>query len=114
MPRTFGRRTPPPRPTLGGIAPPRAEFLAGRESPVPPILPADDGVDREIEEWKAARRLRRRSFREPWRSVSIAAAIGFGLSSWLLPDSVAGVAQLVTLGLSVASFAAGFRRPAAR
>lgn len=67
-------------------------------------------VDREVEEWKAMRKLRKRSFREPWRSVSVVAAIGFGMGSWLLPDAVATIAQLVTTGLALASFAAGYRR----
>lgn len=66
-------------------------------------------VDRELEEWKAARKSQRRSFREPWRTLTIAATVGFGLSSWLLPDSVADVAELVTGGLGAASFFAGFR-----
>jgi hypothetical protein len=79
----------------------------------PPDIPGDD-VDRELEEWKASRKIHKRSFREPWRSLSIVSTIGFGLSSWLLPDSVADVAQLVTGGLGAASLFAGLRarRPA--
>lgn len=107
----FGRRTPPEdRRKVAATAPPARQIpLAGR-----PCLPAPSGADedvaRDIAEWQAARKTRKRSFREPWRSVSIAAAIGFGLSSWLLPDSVADIAQLVTLGLALAAFLAGFRK----
>lgn len=67
-------------------------------------------VDRELEEWKAARKLHRRSFREPWRTLAIATSIGFGVSFWLLPDSVADVVQYVTAGLTLASVFAGMRR----
>ena len=64
---------------------------------MPPGVPfADDGIDLEIAEWKAARKLKKRSFREPWRSVAIAATLMFGTASWLLPDSVADIVQLVT------------------
>ena len=70
----------------------------------------DAEVDREVEEWNVARKIRKRSFREPWRSVCIAASLMFGLSSWLLPDSVADVAQLVTMGLAAASLFAGLRK----
>lgn len=68
-------------------------------------------VDRELEEWKAARKLHRRSFREPWRTLAIATSIGFGLSIWLLPDSVADVVEYLTGGLTLASVFAGMRRP---
>ncbi len=74
----------------------------------PPSEKAVD-VDRELEEWKAARKRHKRSFREPWRTLSIVCTLGFGLSSWLLPDSVADIAQLVTGGLGAASLFAGLR-----
>jgi hypothetical protein len=74
----------------------------------PPELSADVGKD--FEEWKVVRKTQRRTSREPWRSVSIVAGIGFGLSSWILPDTVAQVAQAVTTGLAGASFLAGYRR----
>jgi hypothetical protein len=75
-----------------------------------PSVDGDADVDRDVAEWKAARKVRKRSFREPWRSVCIAATLGFGVSSWLLPDSVADIAQLVTMCLAAASFFAGFRK----
>ena len=74
----------------------------------PPSEKAVD-VDRELEEWKAAHKRHKRSFREPWRTLSIVCTLGFGLSSWLLPDSVADIAQLVTGGLGAASLFAGLR-----
>ncbi|MDE2133365.1 MAG: hypothetical protein KGM97_05045 [Alphaproteobacteria bacterium] len=78
---------------------------------IAPALELDAKIDREVEDWKTKRKLHKRSFREPWRSVSIAAAIGFGLSSWLLPDSVASVTGWLTSGLALAAFIAGFRKP---
>jgi len=74
----------------------------------PPSEKAVD-VDRELEEWNAARKRHKRSFREPWRTLSIVCTLGFGLSSWLLPDSVADIAQLVTGGLGAASLFAGLQ-----
>ena len=106
----FGRRPPQQRETP-------APKLARSEEPRPAPenlmksaadLDADD--DRDLAEWKAMRKIRKRSFREPWRSVCIAAVILFGLSTWLLPESVANVADLVTTGLAIASFFAGFRK----
>jgi hypothetical protein len=66
-------------------------------------------VEQELEQWNAARKVRKRSFREPWRSVSIAAGLGFVATSWLLPDSVADVAQVALGVLSAGSFIAGWR-----
>jgi hypothetical protein len=111
---TFGRRTAPqPKTQIGPLAATvPAPTGAVRPPPALSDMPTADSyvdVDRELEEWKAARKLRKRSFREPWRSVSIAAGLGFALSSWLLPDSVAEIAELVTTALCVASFYAGYR-----
>ncbi|MGZ5959660.1 MAG: hypothetical protein ACXWLE_01090 [Rhizomicrobium sp.] len=113
--KTFGRRPQPELPRQSAPTP-AATFLTREDSAKPTIasLPAVSDaeipdVDRELEEWKTARKVRKRSFREPWRSMSIAATIGFGVSSWLLPDSVADVAQVVTAGLGAASFFAGIR-----
>jgi hypothetical protein len=110
--QTFGRRTPPretqaqPGPKLA-----RSEELRPEHAiAATPLMDVDGEVDRDVEEWNAARKVRKRSFREPWRSVCIAATLMFGVSSWLLPDSVADVAQLVTLGLAAASLFAGFRK----
>lgn len=106
----FGRRAPQQRETP---APKPARSEEPRPVPVNLLasaaeLDADD--DRDLAEWNAMRKVRKRSFREPWRSVCIAAVILFGLSTWLLPDSVANVADLVTTGLAAASFFAGFRK----
>jgi hypothetical protein len=120
--KSFGRRvssqstTARAKPVAGNIAP-AAEAVRVRQvetdpAPITMSAASDESsadVDHELEEWKAARKLQRRSFREPWRTLSIAAAVGFGVSSWLLPDSVADVAQVVTGGLGAASFFAGFR-----
>jgi hypothetical protein len=71
---------------------------------------ADEAVARDIEQWNALRKAKKRSFREPWRSVAIAASAMFGLSLWLLPDSVATIAEIVTSGLTIMSIAAGMRK----
>jgi hypothetical protein len=68
-------------------------------------------VEQELEEWQAQRKLRKRSFREPWRSVSFAAGLAFLATSWLLPESVANVAELVLAVLTIGSVYAGWRRP---
>ena len=112
MPRPFGRRAPlretqpqpPPGPKLARTVRPAPAI------PSAPLADLDVEVDREVEEWNAARKVRKRSFREPWRSVCIAATLMFGVSSWLLPDSVADIAQLVTMGLAAASLFAGLRK----
>lgn len=115
----FGRRALPQRETPPQAASKLARSEEPRPAPVrseePRPTPAhfmepDADVDRELAEWKAMRKVHKRSFREPWRSVCIAATIMFGLSTWLLPDSVATIAELVTMGLAAASFFAGFRK----
>jgi len=106
----FGRRAPQQRETP---APKPAQSEEPRPALANLMVPAaehDADDDRDLAEWNAMRKLRKRSFREPWRSVCIAAVILFGLSTWLLPDSVANVADLVTTGLAAASFFAGFRK----
>jgi len=113
--KTFGRRVriEPPRPSP---ATPRWNLFQDELRTSISALPQPSNdevadVDRELEEWKAARKLHRRSFREPWRTLAIATSIGFGLSFWLLPDSVADVVQYLTAGLTLASVFAGMRRP---
>jgi hypothetical protein len=129
----FGRRaptqreTPPPaKPKLAraeelGPTPPRIDELrpaalhAMEPHPAPGNLlhgdaDPDADIDRELADYRTMRKIRKRSFREPWRSFCIAATLGIGLSSWLLPDSVANVAEWVTTGLAIASFAAGYRK----
>jgi hypothetical protein len=114
--RPFGRRAlsqlPAPR-AVARAATPVADKAAEEIQAAAILLDAhaaDADIDREIDDWKTMRKIKKRSFREPWRSVSIAAGIGFGAGSWLLPDSVSTLVQLVTAGLALASFAAGYRR----
>jgi hypothetical protein len=116
----FGRRasTAPPRPkpvipsydaakverrtpASAGAAPARA---------APPPGHDEVSLDEELAQWKAARKARKRSFREPWRSVSIAATLMFALGTWLLPDQVANIVQVLLLALGAASLYAGFRK----
>ena len=114
----FGRRAVPQRelpraPSVVAKTVPLTVEIADEIQPVSVLLDvrsADDDLDRELAEWKAARKLGKRSFREPWRSVSIAAAIGFGASNWLLPEQVAQIADVVSMGLFAASVLAGWRK----
>jgi hypothetical protein len=112
--KTFGRKAQPQRPPAALRAPAPARQAAPEPAapiPPPPVIERRDDVDAEIEQWNALRKARKRSFREPWRTLSIVAAIGFGLSSWLLPDSVSNITDLITGGLGVAALVAGFRAP---
>jgi hypothetical protein len=116
--KTFGRRPQARRETPMPLRPAAAAPLPWTRDTGPALAdlpPPDrhDDVDAELEQWKATRKVHKRSFREPWRSVSIAASVGFALSSWLLPDSVANVAEVVTTALGLASLIAGFRKPRA-
>jgi hypothetical protein len=77
------------------------------EPGIPPRQPLS--VEQELEQWKEARKVRKRSFREPWRSVSIVAGLGFLATSWILPDSVAYVGQVALGVLTAGSFIAGWR-----
>jgi hypothetical protein len=130
--QAFGRRTAPPQ---TGPAAPRPATPANEDKPAerpverpverPPEKPPEkavaasdafqspsDAVEDELEHWKALHKAKKRSFREPWRTCAIVTTGFFALSSWLLPDSVSDVAQLVTVALTVASIWAGWRRPA--
>ena len=115
-PKSFGRKAPPLR---AASMPPRtqpaaAPLFAPPKANAPPIAatPSDD-VDAELAAWNAGRKARKRSFREPWRTVSIVTSAGFFVSAGLLPSSVAHVTDYVCLGLSAASILAGYRKPAA-
>jgi hypothetical protein len=113
--KNFGRREAPDgthqtaRPLIPKVVARRDDAEPAPHLPHQSINDDSSDVDRELQEWKVARKRQRRSFREPWRSLSIATSIGFGASFWLLPDSVANVVQYVTGGLAAATFLAGFR-----
>ncbi|HEX4304074.1 MAG TPA: hypothetical protein VHZ78_14855 [Rhizomicrobium sp.] len=113
-PKTFGRKAPPPRVVS---APPRiqaaaAPLFAPPKATAPPLAPKrSDDVDAELAAWNAGRKARKRSFREPWRTVSIVTSLGFFVSAGLLPGSVAHVTDYVCIGLSAASILAGYRKP---
>jgi hypothetical protein len=117
----FGRRTPAlPEPRAPEPSPPR-EAPARAPSPPfvappPPIEPneidrtEDEAVERDIENWNAMRKAKKRSFREPWRSFAIAASVMFVGAPFLLPGSVSAIVDILTTGLAIASFAAGWRK----
>lgn len=71
--------------------------------------PAPKSVEQELDEWKEMRRIKKRSFREPWRTVSIAAGIALAPTTFLAPPGVATVADLALGVLTVGSFYAGWR-----
>jgi hypothetical protein len=92
------------------VTAPKPTLLPTTLDELPP-LPLRDDVDAEVEQWNAVRKARKRSFREPWRTAAIVSTIGFGLSSWLLPDDVSMIVDLITGGLAVGSIIAGVRTP---
>jgi hypothetical protein len=119
--RAFGCRVSPS--TAKRVPKPRAELpVETREiAPVPiPVLHSKDAVaepplrepvplELELKEWKAVRKRHKRSFREPWRSVSIAAGLGFAATSWMVPGSVADVTEIALGILTAGSLYAGWR-----
>jgi len=122
--KPFGRR---PASSPAPSAPPArtvpAEPLAEPREPQPASTPEPRSetppseipqrspltVDEEIDQWKETRKIIKRSFREPWRSVSIVAGLGFVATSWMVPDTVADVTQVALGVLSAGSFIAGWR-----
>jgi hypothetical protein len=78
-----------------------------------PIAAQTDAMERELKDWNRARKARARLLAEPWRSMSIAASVGFGVSSWVLPDAVQDVVQ-ITLGILMAGGLIAARRKSKR
>jgi hypothetical protein len=97
------RETPAPEPRIEPAFP-RAGHVTR------PTEPEPLSVEEELAQWNALRKARRRSFREPWRTVAIAASVMFGLSTWMLPASVNMIVQVMLFGLFGASVYAGLRR----
>jgi hypothetical protein len=104
-------RTPAAEPPSVPVAPQPASDPQPRSEIPPADIPqrAPLSVDEELAQWKEQRKVRKRSFREPWRSVSIVAGLGFVATSWMVPDTVANVTQLALGVLSAGSFIAGWR-----
>jgi hypothetical protein len=105
--KQFGRRrslhatAPVPRPV---------ETRIGRgEVRVPEPVCDADGKDWEPRQRPPSRKARKMSSAEPWRSISIVATLGFGLSSWLLPDAIQDIVQLVLGILTAGALFAGLR-----
>jgi hypothetical protein len=100
MNRSFGRRTTaqPQRPLARAVPQPAAVEVPGEPAFSLEMQPSPD-VDAELREWKA-----QRSFRIPWRQLSLMASVCFGLASFVLPDSVNAGVDWVLYGLSAMSF----------
>lgn len=110
--RTFGRRAGPQRPpqtrrpqfaaaAQGTKAAPK-EITA--ETSVPPLEAEEaSSLDRELLEWKRARR----GAGVPWRPLSLIASLCFGIASFVLPDSINDVVQWPLYALMAASFYVG-------
>jgi hypothetical protein len=108
--RSFGRRVSaqPPRVQAGIKA--ATQNVAVDEIPAErlPLAETDDlMVDRELAEWKRARKQHRRI---PWRQLSLMASLCFGIASFVLPDSVNASVQWLLYALMAASLYAGFSR----
>jgi hypothetical protein len=76
----------------------------------PVRIAAPDPMERELKDWNRARKARVRLLAEPWRSLSIAASVGFGVSSWVLPDSIQDIVQIVLGILMAGGLVAGRRK----
>lgn len=113
--KSFGRRAPVEPTFMPAIRKNYAPVRSVHREPVPLAdTSAEPGsealaIEQEIEEWNDAHTFRRPSIREPWRSTTIAASIGFFATGWLLPADVATVVQLVLGGLTAVSLWAGWR-----
>lgn len=112
-PIQFGRRTGPQH----SIRPAGSEIPAAKAGLFPTITPVPASpslseigqisaapVDHELQEWKKARR---RSFRLPWRQLSLLASLCFGVASLVLPDTVNENVDWLLYALMAASFYAG-------
>lgn len=112
---TFGHRTPAiPRADATRAKPPHVPEPPPFATEPPPIIEIDrtpdEAIERDIENWNALRKAKKRSFREPWRSFAIAASVMFVGAPLLLPGSVSAIVEILTTGLTIASFAAGWRK----
>lgn len=110
--KSFGRRGAPaaPAPLRAADVPPLQPALSppGALAAARLLPPADIAaapVDRELEEWKRARR---RNFALPWRQLSFLGSLFFGIASLALPDSVNDTVQWLLYALMAASLYAGF------
>lgn len=75
------------------------------------LYAVDAELTRELADWKQTRRIKKRSFREPWRSFSLAAGAAFAVGPFILPPEVAEIANYVSIALFAASVIAGLRKP---
>jgi hypothetical protein len=108
--RTFGQRgAPQTNPSVMTTVAQESPPLPSLDREASPAAPAGPTVEQEIEGWNAARKQHRRSVREPWRTVSIVAGLAFVATSWLVPASVANVAEIALGVLSAGSLYAGWR-----
>ena len=97
--KTFGRRTHFPRPAAHS---PAARAVPPQPSRAPQALSIQPAVDAELQAWKRAR-----TFRIPWRQLSLMASLCFGIASFVLPDAVNENVQWLLYALMAASFVAG-------
>jgi hypothetical protein len=104
---SFGRKR-----TAPAIRAPKPLETADQSQLARPV-PIPDPMERELKDWNRARKARARLLAEPWRSMSIAASVGFGVSSWVLPDAVQDVVQ-ITLGILMAGGLIAARRKSKR
>lgn len=111
--KAFGRRAsssplvmPPIRKAFVRVVPERSEPAPLTISPADTETPS---LDDELQDWKQERKNSKRTFREPWRTVTIAASVGFFAVAWILPDDVANIAQLALGVLTLGAVIGGLR-----
>lgn len=109
----FGRRANPQRPpqrarensaAVVQSAKAASEDVALERPSLPPERTELPPLDRELQEWKRARK---QGFRIPWRPLSLMASLCFGMAFFVLPDWVNDAVQWPLYALAAVSFYAG-------
>jgi hypothetical protein len=102
-PRTFGKRN-----ASASATPTARANTAAPENPTDQIIwPSEQNaaLDEELRAWK-----RKRSFRMPWRQLSLMASLCFGIASLVLPASVNEAVRGPLYALAAISFWTGIRQ----
>lgn len=81
--------------------------IALEQPSLPPERTELPPLDRELQEWKRARK---QSFRMSWRPLSLMASLCFGMAYFVLPDSVNDLVQWPLYALAAVSFYVGISR----
>jgi hypothetical protein len=92
-----------------------ADMPAPVDIPVPvevardEIAPHSPSLDSEPYDWNEPSRQYVKPAKAPWRTFVVIASVGFGATSWLLPQDVANVTEIVFGVMGAASLYVGYR-----